>query len=700
MANWKPLDQMAILGKHTTRVDGPDKVSGRAKYTFDMLPDGCLFATFLSCPHAAATIDKISASNAEKVPGVVKVLTDVHRSGNIQYAGEPVAAVAATSMEAARDAIAKIRVRYKQKRFAADLDAAMEDDAPRVMRRQPNIGRVRRNGEGSDEDLDAAFGSAEAVVEAEYRTQVQTHSCLEPHGSVVQWDGDKVTIWDSTQGVHQVRSIAAQFLQLDPSNVRVVCQYMGAGFGSKLSPGSYTIVAANLAKETGKPVKLMLTRAQEHMIAGNRPDSLQNVRLAGKKDGTITAFSAETWGTAGVGRGASVAHPYVYEIPTWRHLHRDVITNAGPSRAFRAPGYPQAAFAMESILDELAHELSMDPLEIRLKNDTNPTRQKEWKIGAERIGWQNRNQAPGSGTGAIRRGMGCAASVWMVPGRGTQAQLTLFPNGSVEMRCGTQDIGTGTRTVVAAITAEQLGIGVDDVTALIGDSDYPQSVGSGGSMTMPSIAPALKVTAEKGRAHLIELAAKHFGVAVDDVTLAAGKASAGGKSLPFRELCALLGSEPKSFFGEWVQGLSSRGVAGCQFADVEVDTMTGRIDVKKIVSVSDCGLIINRLTTESQVNGGIIQGLSYALFEERLMDPQKGHQINNGFEDYKIAGALEMPEIDVILYDEPERGVMGIGEPPTIPTAAAIANAVFNATGVRMRRLPMTPDRVLEALEG
>lgn len=703
MAQWKPLDQMKILGTHYARVDGPDKVSGRAKYTYDMLPEGCLFGLMLSCPHAAAEIDKIDTRKAEAVPGVVSIVTDVHPTGTVQYAGTPVAAVAATSIEAARDAIDLIRVKYTKKRAAVDIDAAMHEDAPQIIRRRNNVQRPRRNGEGSDEDLDNAFAGSDAVVEATYRTQVQTHSCLETHGSVVAWDGDNVTIWDSTQGVHQVRSIAARFLQVNEANVRVDCQYMGGGFGSKLQPGTYTVVAARMARETGKPVKIMLTREQESMIAGNRPDSIQECRLGAMKDGTLTAFAAETYATGGPRPGGGdVAHPYVYELGVWRHLHREVVTNAGPARAFRAPGRPQACFAMEGILDEMAYELGMDPLEIRLKNDPNETRQKEWRIGAERIGWDRRKQVAGSGKGHIQTGLGCAASVWAVPGRGTEAQMTIFPDGSVEMKCGTQDIGTGTRTIVAAITAEELGLRVADVKALIGDSDYPMSVGSGGSMTMPSVAPAIKNTAEKGRAALIELAAKHFKVSTNDIVLADRKAAVkndSSKSLDWKRLCSLLGNTPQTYHGEWVQGLSSVGVAGCQFVEVEVDRLTGRIRVPKVVAIADCGLVLDRLTTESQVNGGIIQGLSWALYEDRVMCPDSGLQINPGFETYKIAGSLEIPEIDIVIYDEAERGVMGIGEPTIIPTAAAIANAVYNATGVRMRTLPMTPDRVLTALE-
>lgn len=705
MAQWKPLDEMSILGKHYPRVDGPAKVSGRAKYTHDMAPEACLFACLVSSPHAAATIERFDTKEAESIPGVVMILTDIHRSGNIAYAGEPVAAVAATSPDAAQYAATKVRVRYQKKRAAVDLDAAMEEGAPRVLSGRENIFPPRERGEGNEADVEQAFASSKAVVRAEYRTQVQTHSCLETHGSLVHWgEDDTVTIWDSTQGVHSVRFQIARMLEVPQNKIRVICDYMGGGFGSKLQPGWYTVHAARLSRETKMPVRLMLDRSQESMIAGNRPDSLQKIRIGADDAGKLTAFSAETYCTAGPSPGGNIAHPFVYEIPVWRHRHRQVVTNAGPARAFRAPGHPQACFAMDCAIDELAHELGIDPVEMRLLNDPNPTRQQQWKQGAERIGWKRRSLKPGQTSTpqdpTKKRGFGCAASVWALPGRGTAAQLTVFPDGGVEVRCGTQDIGTGTRTIVAAIVAEELGLRIEDVRPLIGDTEYPVSVGSGGSMTMPSVAPAIKNTAEKAREKLIALAAERLGVEADSVTLAdrAAKADGGGR-VDWTSLCSLLGSEPQTFHGEWVQGLSSAGVAGCQFAEVEVDTLTGRVRVIKVVAMGDCGLVLDRLTTESQINGGVIQGLSYALYEDRLMDAQSGRQINPGFETYKIAGALETPEIEVILVDEPERGVLGIGEPPSIPTAAAIANAIFNATGVRLRELPMTPDRVLTALE-
>lgn len=291
------------------------------------------------------------------------------------------------------------------------------------------------------------------------------------------------------------------------------------------------------------------------------------------------------------------------------------------------------------------------------------------------------------------------AAIWFTGGRGTKAQMDVLPDGTVEVRCGTQDLGTGTRTLVAAIAAEELGLPIDAIRVRIGDSNFPFSGGSGGSTTAPSVSPAIKVTAGKARDELIGVVARELGVDTTRVTIGDGHVVAGDTRLTWTQACALLGASTISVQGEWQEGLSGRGVSGCQFAEVEVDTETGRIRVVKVVAVQDCGLVIDRLTTESQVNGAVIQGVSYALLEERVMDTNTGTMVNADLEGYKILGALEVPDIDVVLYDQPERGVIGIGEPPTIPTSAAIANAFYHATGVRLRQLPLTPDRVLNALE-
>ncbi len=695
MSSWKPLKEMKIVSQYYPRVEGPEKVSGVARYTYDVQLPGMLYGGILTSHVAAGKIVNIDTRKARQVPGVRVILTDIHPTGTIRFAGEEIAAVAATTPQALQEALRKITVHIEKNAFVVNTHEAMKPTAPRVFAERENIRKPRVREEG---DVKAGFEKADVVVEAEFRTATQVHACLEVHGSVVYWEDDELVIYDSTQAVHGVKKDIATFLDISPSKVRTICIHMGGGFGSKLSGGRYTAIAAKLAKAAGAPVQLMLTRRQDFESVGNRPDSIQKIKIGATKNGQLVAMDAVYYGSGGIAGGARVRLPYVYQIPNWRYVHHDVYTNTGPARPFRAPGSPQAAFSMEQLMDMLAEKLGMDPLEFRLKNDSNPTRQKEWRLAAEKIGWNWRNSPPGNQNGPVKRGIGMAASVWMTGGRNTKAMLRIYPDGHVEVRCGTQDIGTGTRTYIASITAEELGIPMKYVIPLIGDSIYPYSGASGGSTTAPSVAPAIKNTADKARKALTERISDKLGIDEDKIEWKNGTLYVNNKQMNWKDACALIDDEPIEVHGKWTEGLSSAGVAGVQFARVAVDTETGHIQVEKVVAVHDCGLILNRLTTESQINGGIIQGISYALLEERWMDPTTGTMVNANFQNYKIVGCLETPEIEVILYDEPERGVIGIGEPPTIPTAAAIANAVYNATGVRMFTIPMTPDRVLAAL--
>jgi xanthine dehydrogenase YagR molybdenum-binding subunit len=358
-----------------------------------------------------------------------------------------------------------------------------------------------------------------------------------------------------------------------------------------------------------------------------------------------------------------------------------VAINAGQSRAFRAPGHPVASFGMESIMDDLAVKLKMDPLELRLKNDPSKTRLREYEIGAERFGWKQKYKPPGSSPGPVKVGVGCAGATWGGGGRGTQADAQINPDGSVEIRCGTQDLGTGTRTLVAVVAAEVFGLKPGQITAKIGDTQFPPSGASGGSTTAASVCPAIFDACTNALQKLQETT---------------GVADARGAN--WAGACKKLGVNPLVAHGEWHEGLSSSGVGGVQFAEVEVDTETGFVKVRKVLCVQDCGLVVNKLTCETVINGGIIMGMGYALYEERVMDSTTGVVLNPNFETYKLPNFADVPDIEVILMEMPERGVIGVGEPCTIPTASAIANAVANALGVRVSSLPITPARVLAAL--
>jgi xanthine dehydrogenase YagR molybdenum-binding subunit len=371
----------------------------------------------------------------------------------------------------------------------------------------------------------------------------------------------------------------------------------------------------------------------------------------------------------------------------------------------RAPGHPQACFHTESLMDELADTVKMDPLEFRLKNlppeAPNAMWRKYFPVAAEMIGWSRRHPTGDSAKGPLKRGMGCAANQWGGGGRGTKAHCEIHADGSVVMRCGTQDIGVGTRTHVMAVTAETLGLPLNAVKAEIGDSKYPFSGGSGGSTTSASVSPAIRITSGKALDALKARVAPNLGVEPAALVASGGKILVKdnpSKSLSWKDACRLLGTEPIMVDGEWEAGLSASGTSGVQFAEVEVDVETGVTRVLHVACAQDCGLILDELTAESQVIGGIVMGVNYALFENRLLDRNTGLMVNPNMEFYLLAGPADIPKIDVKLMNQPQRGVIGIGEPPTISTAAAVANAVRNAIGVPVRSLPITPDKVLAAL--
>lgn len=685
MPTWP--EKRSVLGRRVRRADGPLKVTGAAKYTSDVQPAGCLYGMILRSKWPAARVTGIDLSEAVRSPGIKAAILVRDGERRVRYYGEELAAVAGTTKQACLDALRKITVRAQPLPFVVKEADGIQPDAPRVWDEAPNLSKPQVTERGQ---VDQAFAEAEVVVEGTYSTQVEIHHCLESHGNAAAWDGDELTVWSSTQGVFSVREGLAGNLGVDQSKVRVISEFMGGGFGSKFGPGVEGAIVARLAKQANAPVKLMLSRFEESLAVGNRPSSIQKVRLGATRAGKLVAYELDSYGTAGVGSGAATEGggggaefpaPYIYTIPNTRVQHRGVALNAGAARAFRAPGHPQASFGIESILDELAVKLGLDPVELRLLNDPSEIRQREYRLGRDRFGWREKYRLPGSSPGPVKVGVGCAGATWGGGGGGTRAQAQINPDGSVEIRCGTQDLGTGTRTVMAMVAAEVFGLPPEAIRARLGDTAYPPSGGSGGSTTAASVSPAVYDACEKALAELQQQ------TGLEDV-----------RGENWKPACRRLGLEPLVVSGQWQKGLSSSGVGGVQFAEVEVDTETGLVRVRKITCVQDCGLIVSRLTCESQVNGGIIMGIGYALYEDRVMDAGTGVVLNPNLETYKLPGIADIPEIDIVLVDMPERGVIGIGEPVTIPTASAIANAVANALGVRISSLPITPDKVLAAL--
>ena len=710
---WKPASEMTHITKDTVRVDAVAKVTGKAKYAYDVLPHDALIGRFVTSPHPNCKAVRVDTSAAEALPGVKAVWVDpavADAGGKVcRIAGEFVAAVAATTSDIANDAVRRVKVEWERYPFVVKADQARQANSAQV--HGGDRANVRRAADDTQGDVAAAFETAAAVVEGTYSTQVQTHTSLEPHGMTCRWDdaGENLRVWASTQGVFSVRGELASTLEIPENNVVVTTDYMGGGFGSKFGAGVEGRVCAILARDAKQAVKLLLTREQEQTNSGNRPSSVQHIRAAADADGKVVAFEMDAYGTGGYSAGAGFPSPYIYgdadgAIPHRRIVRDDVFVNAGDARAMRAPGHPQASFGMEGTMDELAYALDMDPVDLRLVNDANETRREQLRDAAKRIGWERWSARP-SAAGPVKTGFGIGAATWGGGGGGTRATVEIHSDGSVVVKCGTQDLGTGTRTVVAVVAAEQLGLAVEDITPLIGDTRFPPSGGSGGSTTCAAVAPAIKVTADMALASLFERVSQALDTTADGLTISdrvISRIDDASVSLSWEDACALLGTEPISETGQHDGSLSSRGTAGVCAVEVTVDVETGDVRVVKAVSVQEAGLVIDKLTLESQLIGAVIQGVSYALHEDRVMDSLLGHQINANMEFYKISGAMDMPEIEPVVWMTEKslsRGVIGIGEPPIIPVAGAIGNAVRNAIGVRVGSLPITPRRVLEALE-
>ena len=690
-----------VLTTSVERLDGPLKVTGRAKYTFDMTRPGMLYGKIVRSPHAHAKIVSIDLSAARSAPGVKAAVLWKQPGDEAMYQGDAVAAIAADTEDRARDAERLVKVQYEVLPHFSREAQAMAPDAPLVFK-----GGNTRPGQTQEVgDLEAGFKAAAHIIDATYSTHVITHVCLESHGALSEWDGDKLTVWMSTQGVHGSRQQLAAALKIPEANVRVICQYMGGGFGSKVAADAPIVISARLAQEAKAPVKLMLERKEESLDSGNRPSSFSKIRAGVAADGTLTAFDAKTWGTGGAGQGSNFPLPYIYQFPNRRREHLDVYINAGTQRPMRAPGHPQGCWATEILMDELADKVGMDPLEFRIRNLPPKAPDAMWAeyytLGAKRFGWDKRHKTGEAERGPIKTGMGVSANQWGGGGRAGNAHIDILADGSVVTKCGTQDLGTGTRTVVAMVPAETLGIPVSSVKVEIGDTNLPFTGVSGGSTATAGVAPALRIAAGRARDALFARVAPSLGVEPSMLVAAGGRIHVKGnpsKGYTWKNACKMLGSEPISVDGAWEPGLSSVNSSGVQFAEVKVDTETGIVKVTRILVLQDCGLVVNKLLAESQVYGGVIGAINFALFEDRLLDRRTGQMVNPNMESYLLAGMSDIPRIDVMLMNQPERGIIGIGEPPTVPTASAIALAVRNATGATIRSLPLHPHRVLAAL--
>jgi xanthine dehydrogenase YagR molybdenum-binding subunit len=730
--NWPKFGEASVIGKEHDRIDGLEKATGAAKYTYDINLPEMLFAKILGCPNAHCKIILIDTSEAEKAPRVHAVKAMKKEGDEIRWQGDEIVIVAAETEAAAAAALELVKVEYEMLEvFVDDTDLEAAEAVKRTKGAGEDIKVAMDPEDNVDEDefnvmeLERQFKEAAAVVEGHYGVPVITHMCLEPHGSTCHWDGDKLIAYLSTQNVSGTGAQFATPLEITAGDVEVKCDFIGGGFGSKFAADSWGVACAQLAKETGRPVKLMLDRDQELKVAGCRPSGYINVRIGADKEGLVTCWDSTHWGTAGPKPGGVSIQvvPYVMVPKNYRRKQISIITDTGPDRAWRAPNHPQACAMTQTALDDIAAKLGLDSYDVFLRNLENATPKKlgesmadtyreQMKVAAKLMDWKAKWHAHGKGKakGDVVTGLGMGLHTWGGGPANSMCQVKVHPDGAVEAYLGSQDLGTGTRTVIASVIAETFGLPVSAVKVNIGTSAYPASNPSGGSITVGSVSESSRRGSLEVLEQVLEMAAKKLGVEADSLEAKEGRIQVrgdGDKSLSWQQACRLLGMKPAEATGKFEAGktktsLSSSQVGGVQMAEVAVDRRTGVVKMKKFVAVQDMGLVINPKTAKSQMYGAVIMGISYALFEERIMDAKTGEFVNAELADYKLPRLGDVGDIVVEIWQpesEYERGVVGLGEPPVISPGAAISNAVCNALGVRVPVLPLTPKRVIDAIK-
>ncbi len=707
-----PAGPLTTVGQQVPRIDGKQRVLGQAPYTADLQLPGMLHTAVLRSPYARARVTRIDLTPALSAPGVRAALgpDDLEQlTREPGYVGQAIAAVAAETFGKARAALDLIDVEWEVLEPLLDPDEAV--------RRESFLSDVKHYERG---DLERGLAEADEVVEAKYRTSVVLHNSMETHQSVCHWEGDGITIYISTQYIWGVRDAMAANLGLPPDRVRVVCQAMGGGFGSKNGPGDYTPIAAELAKRTGRPVKCALTRREENVAAGNRNATIQRLTAGAKADGTLVALGGEFVNAIGFGGWSSSTEgpmKMLYACENVRTTHYPTKLNLPPMAAFRAPGFVEGTFALECLLDELAAKLGMDPLELRRRNYADSDRVEQRPFSSKNLAecyrraephWAKRDEVRARSSGPWKHGIGLASQIWYGGGGPpSYAWIRVGADGRAQVVTAVQDIGTGTSTAMAQIAAEELGVPMDRVQISLGDSARgPYASISAGSSTVPSMGPAVRSAAADAKRQILEIAAQRFHLEEGKIDIRNAQiVSSDGGSWPLEEITGLL--EDGQILGQGARGPNPAGMQvltfGVQVAEVAVDVETGEIRVDKVVAIHDVGRVINRLGAESQVEGGIIQGIGHTLSEERIVDPATGSILTQTLDAYKMPTIADVPEIVSELVDVPDPhltnlGSKGLGEPPIIPTAAAIANAIRDATGADVRSLPITREEMLRAL--
>ncbi|HZR96148.1 MAG TPA: xanthine dehydrogenase family protein molybdopterin-binding subunit [Gaiellaceae bacterium] len=711
LTQW-PAGPLAVVGREAERKDAPERVRGEARYTADIRLLGMLHAVLVRSPYAHARVRAIDLDSVLELPGVRGVLAPGEAKGLVEeavYAGQPVAAVAAETAAQARRAAAAVQVDWEELEAVLDPEEAV---ARGQLTTEPT--RTERG------DFERALAEADVVVEGTYRTSVVLHNAMETHQSVCEWVGDTLHAYVSTQYIWGVRGELAEELGIPADKVRVVCEYMGGGFGAKNGADEQTFVAAALAKKTGRPVKCALTRREENVSAGNRNATIQKLTVGARSDGTIVAFGGEFINAVGAsGWSAMTEGPMtmLYACDNVRTVRYGAKINTPPMKAFRAPGFVEGTFGLECLIDELASKLELDPLELRRRNyaDSNDGKPYSSKnlmrcYDLAQKAWDRRDQVRLRSDGTWKRGVGLASQIWFGGGGPpSYAWIRVTSDGRATVVTAMQDIGTGTRTAMAQIAAEELGFPLDRVDVVLGDTARgPYATLSAGSSTTPSVGPAVRAAAADAKRQIVEIAAQrhHLEERVVDIRDGLVVSADGNLSTPVEKLLELL--EDAQILGKGARGPNPTGMSvltfGIQVVEVAVDVETGEVCVERVYAAHDVGRIVNALGARSQVEGGIIQGVGHTLSEQRLHDPETGRILTTTLDAYRMPTIADVPEIVCEFVDEPDEhltnlGSKGLGEPPIVPIAAAIANAIRDATGADVHELPISREELLRALE-
>jgi len=710
-----------MIGDPLARLDGRLKVTGAARYSAEWPRDHLAYGVIVQSTIPRGVIASIDAAEAEAAPGVLAVLTadnaprlpqdgkagvnppagrmlSLLQTREVRYNGEPIALVVAESFEQATYAASLVRAAYRVERAAIDMEQELPSAEPYTQRILGQFEPASRRGRVSE-----ALRRCDATIDNRYTTPLETHNAMEPHATIAQWDGDRLTLYDATQYVYGVKRFVAKTLGISDDHVRVVSRFVGGAFGSKGSAWSHVVLAAMAARHVDRPVKVVLTRRQMFGPVGARPYTVQHLVVGARADGAILAIRQDVASSTSTFEdwveSSSLQTRMLYDVPNVETSQRLVRLNLGTPTFNRGPGESSGTFGLESAIDELAERLGLDPIELRLKNyaETDPERgipfsskslRECYARAAERFGWPRRPAAPRSmRDGDALIGFGMSTATYPAKRMPASASASLERDGSIVVRAATHEFGTGTYTSMSQIAADALGVPVERIRFELGDTEYPENPISAGSMTAASTGPAVHAAALALRDRIASLG----GSAPDVESCRAIVAKNGGREVEANARAAP-GAEQRKY---------SMHSFGAVFVEARVDAELGEIRIPRIVAAYGVGRVLNARLARSQLAGGIVYGVSMALHEHTAIDPRTGRYLNADLSEYLVPVNRDIGDIDVILVDEDDPhvdpiGVKGIGEIGTTGVAAAIANAVYNATGVRVRDLPITVDKVLE----